>query len=132
MKLRMTAGLMFAVITATMVGVFAPTATATDSTCKTGYRGQPAYDKACLTDGVEGDAGLLWYSTPEGRKGSEGDDWMDRRSICKFAHRHGGIKRAAVELVTDLTYDAYRNHKQVDRWVISMAVVDCRHMGYKV
>lgn len=102
------------------------------SICDTGFRGDPAYDRACLTKGVVGDAGALWYSTPKGIKGEEVDDAMNRRSICKYAYRHGGIKRAATELVTDLTYDAYVNHKQVDAWVVSNARVDCKAMGYRV
>lgn len=134
MRIRITAGLAFAGITAAMVALFAPTATATSarSICETGFRGQPAYDRECLSTGVVGEAGALWYGFPKGVKGKERDDSATRRGVCKYAHRHGGIKRAAVELVTDLTYDSYRNHKQVDRWVISMAVIDCHVMGYKV
>jgi hypothetical protein len=97
-----------------------------------GYRGQPEYDRNCLTTGVVGDAGALWYSVPEGRKGRESDDMVNRRSICKYAHRHGGIKRAATELVTDMTYDSYVNHRHVNAWVVSMARVDCTRMGYNV
>lgn len=125
-------------ITAIVFGVFALlTATSSananqPSICETGYRGDPAYDRACLTTGVVGDAGALWYSTPKGTKGKEVDDAMNRRSICKYAYRHGGIKRAATELVTDLTYDAYTNHKQVNAWVVSNARVDCKTMGYRV
>lgn len=140
MRIKITSGLMWAGITAGMWALFAPNAdavtprhaTVNPSICETGYRGDPAYDRACLTTGVVGDAGALWYSTPKGVKGKEVDDAMNRRSICKYAYRHGGIKRAATELVTDLTYDAYTNHKQVNAWVVSNARVDCKTMGYRV
>lgn len=106
--------------------------TAPASVCETGYRGQAEYDRLCLTTGTVGDAGALWYSVPKGKKGSERDDMSTRRSVCKFAPRYGGIKNTVTELVTDMTYDNYRNHKQVNRWVVSMATVDCRNMGYRV
>lgn len=137
----------FALLTATssanadqpsVFGVFALLAASSSadagepSVCGESYRGDPAYDRACLVKGVVGDAGALWYSTPKGIKGKEVDDAMNRRSICKYAYRHGGIKRAATELVTDLTYDAYTNHKQVNAWVVSNARVDCKTMGYRV
>lgn len=129
----------FTGVTAVLFAVFAllgaPSSEAAErpaSICETGFRGQPAYDRECLTRGTVGDAGALWYSTPKGKKGSERDDMSTRRSVCKYAHRHGGIKRTATELVTDLTYDSYRNHKQVNGWVVSMARVDCAAMGYRV
>lgn len=132
MRFKITGGMAFAMITALTFGLHAQTAEAGGrSVCETGFRGQPAYDRECLTIGVVGDAGALWYGTPKGSKGAERDDATNRRSICKYAGRHGGIKRAATELVTDMSYDAYRNHKAVNSWVVSMALVDCRAMGYK-
>lgn len=102
------------------------------SVCDTGQRGQKAYDRLCLHTGTVGDAAWLWYSTPEGHKGHVHDDYMTRRSICTYAPRHGGVKAAAVELVTDMTYDSYRNNKAVNAWVASVAVTNCREMGYRV
>lgn len=140
---RRWAAATFAGITAVMVLLTAPTADATTphhtwratinpNICETGFRDDPAYDRACLTRGVVGDAGALWYGIPKGRKGRESDDFADRRSICKLANQYGGIKRTVTELITDMTYDAYTNHGQVDRWTVSMARVDCTAMGYQV
>jgi hypothetical protein len=116
--------------------LFAPTAqgapTHTASVCDTGYRGQKAYDKACLTHGTVGDAAHLWYVTPAGRKGSEHDDAMNRRSVCKFAYLHGGLAADVRDLMTDVTYDSYRNDRQVRSWIVDIAKVDCRSMGYRV
>lgn len=102
------------------------------SICDTGFRGDPAYDRACLRKGVVGDAGALWYGIPRGRKGHESDDFADRRSICAYAPRYGGIKTMVTELITDMTYDSFTNNAAVDRWAVSMARVDCTAMGYRV
>lgn len=133
MRIKITAGMMWTGITAGMIMLFTPTAdAAAPSICGDGYRGDPAYDKACLRKGVVGDAGALWYGIPKGATGHESSDFADRRSICAYAPRYGGITRMMTELVTDLTYDTYINHKQVNAWVVSMARVDCKAMGYRV
>lgn len=125
----------FAGIAVGMTVLFAPTASASapKSVCDTGHRGQPAYDRACLRTGTAGDAALLWFvSMPEGRKGKERDGVMTRRSICKYAPRHGGLKAWATDAVFDVTYDSYRNNKAVNGWVVDIARADCKRMGYRV
>lgn len=102
------------------------------SVCETRFRGQPEYDRTCLRRGVVGDAGAIWYGIPKGRKSDVHDDARNRHSICAYAGRHGGIDRAATEAVTDMTYDAFHNNRSVDRWVTSMARVDCAAMGYRL
>jgi hypothetical protein len=104
----------------------------TDGVCRKGQRDHGDYNRLCLHTGTPKTARGLWFSTPEGTKGRERDDDMTRRSICKFASRHGGITAAAVDLVTDMTYDNYRNNRQVNRWVAQDARLDCTQMGYRV
>lgn len=102
------------------------------SVCDTGYRGQKTYDALCLRTGTPADARKLWFDTAEGVKGRERDDMVTRRSICKFAPRHGGIMKWAAEFVYDMTYDTYRNNGQVNTWVGQDARLDCQQMGYRV
>jgi Spy/CpxP family protein refolding chaperone len=94
-----------------------------------GHRGDPAYDRACLTTGTRAQAAALWYSTPEGSRRTH-DDMNTRRSICANAPRHGGVRAWATELVTDMTYDTYRNNKAMNAWVADTAQGDCLRMGY--
>lgn len=108
-----------------------PAASAAD-VCRTGHRGQPAYDKACLRTGTPDHAAELWFSTPVGRRGAERDDFTTRRGICKFAPRHGGIRRHAPQLAYDVVYDTFRNHRQVNRWLAQDAALNCRQLGYRV
>jgi hypothetical protein len=123
-------------VVAGLAVVFAPVSHAATSTvttvndvCKTGFRGQPAYDKKCLRTGTVGDAAKLWYGTPVGSTHVRDDD-MTRRNLCAFAYRHGGVRAAAVDMVTDMTYDTYRNNRQVNVWVADMAQGDCLRLGY--
>lgn len=108
---------MFAGITAGMVALFAATGPADGAVSPT-------------RTGTFADAARLWYSTPVGKRGHVRDDFTTRRSICKFADRHGGVRAQAVELVTDMTYDNYRNARQVNAWVATIAQGDCLRLGY--
>ncbi|MER6605741.1 hypothetical protein ABT282_07450 [Streptomyces sp. NPDC000927] len=102
------------------------------SVCDTGHRGQPAYDAKCLKTGTFKSGALLWLSIPQGKKGSENPDNFDRRSLCKFAGRFGGIRVVAREAVADTAYDTYRNDGAVVKWATSVAALDCASMGYKI
>jgi hypothetical protein len=106
------------------------TVTAGKSVCDTGYRGQPEYDAKCLRHGTRGDAAKLWFDTPEGKRGHLRDDFTTRRSICKYAPRHGGVRAQAKELVNDMAYDTFRNWHQMIRWAGDAAQGDCLRMGY--
>lgn len=133
--MRKIVALAFAGITAGMVALWAPTAEATVAStppvCQTGTRNHGDYNRLCLHTGTPKTARELWFSTPEGH-GKVRDDYTTRRSICKFASRHGGIEAAAIDLVTDMTYDNYRNNAQINRWVAQDARLDCTQMGYRV
>lgn len=124
----------FAVLTAGMIGVWGASAQAAAphhaDPCKVGFRGQPAYDAKCLRTGKIGDAAGLWYSTPEGKEGKERDDYTTRRNICKYAYRSGGVRAAAADLVNDMAYDTYRNYRQINAWVGTLAQGDCLRLGY--
>lgn len=129
-----TAGLTAGVVAwffATTPEVMLPSAASTTahSVCDTGHRGQPDYDAQCLRTGTPA-AAAWWFSTPEGKRGHERDDMTTRRGICKFAYRHGGVRREAAELVNDMSYDTYRNYKQVNGWVADAAQGDCLRLGY--
>lgn len=126
----------FAGITAGLVALFTATTPAasgatghTKSVCQTGTRGQAAYDRLCLHTGTRADAAKLWYSTPEGKKGKETDDFQTRRSICRYSGAIG-VRAQAIDLVTDMTYDNFRNDHKVNAWVADLAQGDCLRMGY--
>lgn len=102
------------------------------SICTTGYRGQTAYDKHCLTTGTPHNAAHLWNAVPQGKHGHERDDYTTQRNICRHALQHGGITNAARELVGDMTYDTYRNNEQVNRWVGQNAALTCTQLGYRI
>lgn len=139
MQKRILAG-----ITAAMIGAFAvvaspstdavvPVALASSgkpSVCATGFRGQPAYDRQCLKTGTPGQAAALWFDTAEGKRGHEHDSMETRRDVCRFAARHGGVRKEAAEMVNDMAYDAYRNHKAVIGWFADAAQGDCLRLGY--
>lgn len=135
---------MFHKIAVTLAGVlaglavvFAPVShaapfkvTTVTDVCKTGFRGNPAYDRKCLRTGTVRDAATLWFGTPVGSAQHMRDDDTTRRNLCAFAYRHGGVRAAAIDMVTDLTYDSYRNNRQVNNWVADMAQGDCLRLGY--
>lgn len=113
----------FAGITTGMVALFTATtpahsvpapAAAHKSVCDTGYRGQKEYDSKCLRTGTIGDAAKVWASV------------NDRLTVCKT----GNVRREAVELVTDVTYDRFRNNKKVNGWVADQAQGECLRLGY--
>ncbi len=109
-----------------------PAAPSEPKVCREGSRDHGDYNRLCLTVGTPKTARELWFSVPEGRKGRESDNFMTRRDICRYAKRHGGITVQARELVTDMTFDNYRNYRQVDAWVGQDARLDCAQMGYRV
>lgn len=126
-------------ISATMAGMialFTPTADAAPadrvSVCATGHRGQPAYDRRCLRMGTPDDASMQWFSVELGKPHPVRDDFTTRRSICKYANRHGGIMAQTRELIGDMTYDAFRNNEQVNRWAGQYAKLNCTQLGYRV
>lgn len=107
------------------------TRAAVKSVCETGFRGQPAYDAKCLKTGTFKIAAMLWLSIPQGNAAHVGREDFTRRSICKFPGKFG--TRAAVrEALTDVTYDSIRNYRQSLNWSASVAVLDCKAMGYKI
>ncbi len=57
--------------------------TAARSVCDTGFRGQPAYDRACLVKGSAGDAGVAWYV---------GYTDGQRKADCRSVKRLGGMR----------------------------------------
>lgn len=125
---------MIALFTATTPGAQAatPAPHTVATVCTTGFRGQPAYDKACLTHGTPHTAARLWNSVPEGKPGRRHDDMTSQRNICAYAAHHGGIMAWARELVGDMTYDSYRNNEEVNRWVGQDATLTCAQLGYRI
>lgn len=110
----------------------APVTKSTPSVCKTGHRGMPAYDRACLRSGTFRDGAALWLNLPAGSKGHESREAFNRRSLCKYAHEFGGIRNVAREANNDVAYDRFSNYHTVLNWSASVAVLDCTSMGYRV
>jgi hypothetical protein len=102
------------------------------SVCHTGYRGQPAYDAHCLVTGTPRAAAAHWASIPTGTKGHEHDNMTTQRNICKYGHRHGSIAAWTTEAVGDVTYDHYRNNRQVNTWIGQDATLTCAQLGYRI
>lgn len=98
--------------------------------CTTGHRGQPAYDRACLTTATPKTAARLWATVPETSKSRAHDDMTTQRNICTYGHRHGGAAAWAADMVNDMAYDTYRNYAQVTRWVGQDAALTCAQLGY--
>lgn len=102
------------------------------SVCDTGHRGQKAYDAKCLKTGKFKNGSNLWLSIDEGTAKRENVNNFDRRSLCKFSSRFGGIKATVREAVWDVAYDSYRNNGAVANWSVQVAKLDCASMGYKI
>lgn len=102
------------------------------SVCETGHRGQKAYDAQCLKTGTFKSGAALWLSIPAGKAKKENVNNFDRRSLCKFSGKFGGLKNTVREAVGDVAYDAYRNNGTVVKWSTSVAALDCASMGYKI
>lgn len=115
----------FAGIGAGIALLFTPTtaadATPLHSACN-GFRDQPAYDRHCLTRGDQADAAVLWYTTYPA---------SDRRAQCHQALKNGGMVAVVTETRGDLIFDAYRNDRQMTRWVARMGVAECVSLGFK-
>lgn len=115
-------------ITAATIGLFAyigspatsgqplELAGASSSVCATGFRGQPAYDRRCLTTGTRATGAALWFGTPT----------ATRRDVC----RGGNVRTMAAETLNDVAYDRYRNHTVVLAGVSDAAQGDCLRLGY--
>lgn len=104
--------------------LFAPT-TAADATtahraapehpaCATGFRGQPAYDRHCLRRGTVHDARREWKSAPR----------SERRAHCDMAVAIG-FTTMVIETRGDVIGDTYRNNRQVIRWTVGAARLEC-------
>lgn len=102
------------------------------SVCETGHRGDKAYDAKCLKTGTFKSGVSLWFAIPAGKAGRENIDAFNRRSICKFSGKLGGIKNAVGEAVGDVAYDAFRNNGTVVKWAVSVAKLECAAAGYKI
>lgn len=88
------------------------------SVCTTGFRGQPAYDRLCLTTGDLGDAAYEWYA-PYNRS--------ERRAQCRMAVRLG-YRAMVTETRGDVLSDTYRNDHAMVRMVAVVARAECaRH-----
>lgn len=97
------------------------------SVCETGFRGQPAYDKKCLTHGTPRDGAALWLRDGDGNRVSK----AERRSMCRDARNVGGIRPAVRDWFFDVAYDNYRNHAAVLRYAGTAAYLDCRALGVR-
>lgn len=135
---RLGSLLVTAVVIVATGGMITPTADAHPQTshphslasiCTTGHRGQPTYDHRCLTTATPRTAARLWASVPEGKPGRQRDDMTTQRALCTYAHRHGGIRAAARDLVNDMAYDTYRNYRQVLQWVGQDAALTCAQLA---
>lgn len=136
----MNKGAQFLTVLAGLIALFSPAAAAdaaplvksARSVCETGHRGQSAYDAKCLRTGTFKDARDMWRSIPVGRKGHESAAMEDRRSVCKFSGRLGGIRPAVREIFGDVAYDTFRNNGTVIKYAGAVATYDCLSMGYSV
>lgn len=101
----------------------APTAGKVVTICETGFRGDPAYDRACTAVGTQADAGVAWYV---------GYTDSQRKADCRSAKRLGGMVNVVRETRGDVLYDNFRNHKQMIKWTADMGAANCRAWGYRV
>lgn len=102
------------------------------SVCDTGFRGQKAYDAMCLKTGTFRSGVSLWFAIPAGKAGRENINDFNRRSLCKFSGKFGGILPTVREAIGDVAYDAYKNNDTVVKWAASVAKLECTAAGYKV
>lgn len=122
----------FAGITAGMVALFGFTAEAATvhtapSVCKTGFRGQPDYDRHCLKRGTVGDAGVVWFYGGNDKALSD----TTRRQICREVKRYHGMRNLVHELYGDVIYDSFKNNGQMEKWTASMGTSDCAALGIR-
>lgn len=83
--------------------------------CASGFRGQPAYDRHCLTVGGFGDAAYEWYAPY--RRG-------ERRVQCRMAKRVG-YRAMVIETRGDVLGDTYRNDRAMVRLVVAVGRAEC-------
>lgn len=94
--------------------------TARTSVCETGFRGQPAYDRACLVTGTYRDAVREW-KRPYSR--------AERKQQCRTALRTG-MASVVTETRGDMITDRYRNDDAMKRAVAWVGVRECFRIGH--
>lgn len=86
------------------------------SVCKTGFRGQPAYDRNCLIRGDYFDAMHVWKNA--------GYNKAERRAQCRTALRTG-MPALVRETRGDVLYDTYRNYGAMIRLTAWAGAAEC-------
>lgn len=83
--------------------------------CATGYRGNPDYDRHCLSTGNQNDARHEWRTgyTP-----------TERRKQCRTA-LHTGMVFLVNETRGDVLYDTYRNDRAMVRLTAWAGAEEC-------
>jgi hypothetical protein len=121
---------MITLFTATTPGAQASTPTAhhpVASVCDTGYRGQPAYDRACLSTATMASSVATWYAGTDSAHPLTPDQ---RRALCRQAKRHG-MASVVHETYGDVLYDTYANNRQAERWTTAVGRGECWALGYR-
>jgi hypothetical protein len=122
---RSRTGLVFGTITGLFLGMVgllsAPSAQGmTVSVCGTGFTGDPAYDRECLTRGTREDAAVAWYV---------GYTDGQRNVDCRAAKRQGMVA-VVRETRGDVLTDNFRNGQQMIEWTARMGTADCQARGF--
>lgn len=87
----------------------------TASVCETGFRGQPAYDRMCLTRGDYFDAMRMWEN---------GYSRAERKAQCRTALRVG-MPAVVRETRGDVLFDTYRNYRGMIRLTAWAGAAEC-------
>lgn len=87
--------------------------------CTTGFRGQPAYDRACLTVGNYLDARREWRT---------GYTAKERRAQCRTALTTG-MHTVVIETRGDVIRDTYVNDKVMIRMTEWAGAAECFRIG---
>jgi hypothetical protein len=97
----------------------APAPTHRPSICDTGFRGQPAYDRACLTVGDYTDAKREWRTgyTP-----------AQRKAQCRTALRTS-MPSLVTETRGDVIFDRYRNRRAMITLTAWAGAAECYRIG---
>ncbi len=93
----------------------APAPQARTSVCETGFRGQPAYDRACLVTGTYRDAQREW---------KRGYTPAQRKQQCRTA-LHTGMPALVTETRGDVIGDRYRNDRRMRQLTARAGAVEC-------
>lgn len=116
---RALSGISLATLLALAPGIPADAATeptARTSVCQTGFRGQPAYDRACLITGNYFDAQHVWAHSGYNR--------AERKAQCRTALRTG-MRTVVIETRGDVISDHYRNDRAMIRLVAWAGADEC-------